>query len=349
LIFSIKNILASCDLAHEDNVSLREEHKAPSDFIYRRQMLGKRKRENLVQVRQSSSTKDGDQQQAGTTVASNDREIFRKHFEAMFEPLPGSESATPTFGQEVDEEDSGPTSDESAWEGLSEPEPDSVPNEETSLVEVVDHRAEVRDTEAPELERQRYKTFMVGCGTVDQLSTKGLTTPQSSRPPRQAQAKKVKPSQSPQEEPDEDGSEALNLKHDLDLQRLLKESHLLERAQESSSPGTHRHKAVDMRMQALGSKDSMFHPDKMPLAHRRGILAKAAVREAGRRKEAKENGIILEKVATKSRSKDDRRQRGVDVPAVGKFRGGTLRLSKRDLLDIQGPGRSGPRGKARRR
>jgi hypothetical protein len=151
-----------------------------------------------------------------------------------------------------------------------------------------------------------------------------------------------------QEAAEEDGSEALNLKHDLDLQRLLKESHLLEQAKASSTLGSHRHKAVDMRMQSLGSKGSMFHQEKMPLAHRRGILAKAAARETSRRKEASENGIILEKAMGKSRTKELRRERAVDVPAVGKFRGGTLRLSKRDVLDIQGPGRSRARGKSRR-
>ncbi len=154
--------------------------------------------------------------------------------------------------------------------------------------------------------------------------------------------------QSPQEVDEEAASEALNLKHDLDLQRLLKESHLLEQAKASSTLGTHRHKAVDMRMQSLGSKESVFHQDKMPLAHRRGILAKAANREASRRADAQENGVILEKATTKARARDLHRERGVDVPAVGKFRGGTLRLSKKDVLDIQGPSRSGPRGRARR-
>ena len=86
----------------------------------------------------------------------------------------------------------------------------------------------------------------------------------------------------PREDDEEASSEALNLKHDLDLQRLLKESHLLEQAKASSTLGTQRHKAVDMRMQSLGSKGSMFHQDKMPLAHRRGILAKAADRETSR-------------------------------------------------------------------
>lgn len=91
----------------------------------------------------------------------------------------------------------------------------------------------------------------------------------------------------------------------------------------------------------------------MPLSHRRGIAAKAVSRQALRRREAKENGIILEKASsstrtigkTKSKSNGVRRQRAVDVPAVGRFLGGTLKLSKNDVLDIQGSGQSGKRRK----
>ena len=75
----------------------------------------------------------------------------------------------------------------------------------------------------------------------------------------------------------------------------------------------------------------------MPLAQRKGIIAKATKREHLRRREAQENGIILEK-ATQSKKKDDSmRQRGIGAPSVGKFRGGMLKLSKKDVADIEGP------------
>jgi hypothetical protein len=93
----------------------------------------------------------------------------------------------------------------------------------------------------------------------------------------------------------------------------------------------------------------MFQQEKMPLAHRRGILAKATTREANRRREAQENGIILERPSGKARAKEPRRERGVDAPAVGRFRGGTLKLSKKDVLDIQGGERSRVGGKRGRR
>ena len=85
----------------------------------------------------------------------------------------------------------------------------------------------------------------------------------------------------------------------------------------------------------------------MPIAHRKGIVAKAASREASRRKEAVENGIILERVKMAAKP-EQRRERGVDAPGVGKFRGGTLKLSKGDVKAIEGPKqRMGGKGRKR--
>ena len=142
---------------------------------------------------------------------------------------------------------------------------------------------------------------------------------------------------SPAQAMEEGGSETANLKHDLDLQRLLNESHLLEQAKGSTDLGTHRHNAMDTLLTSLGSKASLFGQGKMPLAHRKGIVAKAESREALRRKEAQENGIVLEKFMRSAVQSKGKRERGVDAPAVGKFRGGTLRLSKDDIAGIQGP------------
>ena len=49
--------------------------------------------------------------------------------------------------------------------------------------------------------------------------------------------------------------------------------------------------------------------------------------------------MILEK-ATAKRVKEKRRERGVGGASVGKFKGGTLTLSQRDVARIQGNGRS---------
>ena len=75
----------------------------------------------------------------------------------------------------------------------------------------------------------------------------------------------------------------------------------------------------------------------MPLAQRKGIAAKASEREETRRREAQENGIILEKVAKRKRKDGSQRQRGIGAPSIGKFQGGMLKLSKNDVAKIEGP------------
>ena len=78
----------------------------------------------------------------------------------------------------------------------------------------------------------------------------------------------------------------------------------------------------------------------MPLAQRKGISAKSTQKHQLRRQEALENGIILEKATKPKVAKDARRQRSIGGPSVGRFQGGTLKLSKRDLYDIEGPKKS---------
>jgi hypothetical protein len=99
---------------------------------------------------------------------------------------------------------------------------------------------------------------------------------------------------------------------------------------------------------SLGAKESVLQQQKMPLSHRRGIATKSKQREDKRRREAKENGIILEtvrKTTRKGKLIDAKRQRGIGGPSVGRFQGGMLRLSTKDVRDIEGPG---ARGKARK-
>ena len=131
--------------------------------------------------------------------------------------------------------------------------------------------------------------------------------------------------------------DAANLKKDLALQRLLKESHLLDPQNSLSHSGQNRHKALDLRLQDLGSKSSVFKQKNMPLAQRRGIKVKAAGKEENRRRTAQENGIILEKEVKGKRKDHSKRQRGIGAPSVGKFQGGMLKLSKKDIAEIEWP------------
>ena len=139
---------------------------------------------------------------------------------------------------------------------------------------------------------------------------------------------------------EEDEDSAANLKNDLALQRLLSESHLLDRAGNGAADldpsGKTRHKALDLRFQSLGSSASIFKQEKMPMSHRKGMANKARSREENRQKEAKEAGIVLERKQI-IRKERERRERGVGGPSVGKLRGGLLQLSKRDVADIEGP------------
>jgi hypothetical protein len=141
---------------------------------------------------------------------------------------------------------------------------------------------------------------------------------------------------------EEDASETANLKNDLALQRLLKESHLLDpstfKGKASAPEGKSRLKSLDLRLQDLGARKSVSEQQKMPLSHRKGIAAKVTDREERRRKEAAENGVVLEKAKSALKAAK-RRERSVGGPIVGKFNGGTLKLSSRDVKSIQGPKR----------
>jgi hypothetical protein len=85
----------------------------------------------------------------------------------------------------------------------------------------------------------------------------------------------------------------------------------------------------------------------MPMSQRKGIAAKKRTREDRRRAEAKENGIILEKEARVKKAAG-KRDRSVGGPSIGRFKGGTLTLSKQDVRSITGGGGGGGKGKGKK-
>ena len=145
-----------------------------------------------------------------------------------------------------------------------------------------------------------------------------------------------------QDASDDPTTEASLIASDLALQRLLRESHLLDpsnlHSNSSLAPtGAARNKALDLRLQSLGVKASLTQQKSMPMSHRRGIEQKKKEKEADRRKEAREAGIILEKEKRGTKEKRTRdRVRAVGAPGVGRMKGGTLTLSKRDVAKIEG-------------
>lgn len=169
---------------------------------------------------------------------------------------------------------------------------------------------------------------------------------------------------------DPEDSAAL-LANDLALQRLISESHILSAAGANPSHWQSQHaagtatnvrafaagrtarKTTDMRIQALGAKDSILSQAKMPMSMRKGIVGAAAAKEDKRRREARENGIILEREVKKAKTskKKGRGDRPVDLPAVGRMRGAELRVSAREAraiaASVRGPAGKG-KGKRRR-
>ncbi|PWY70209.1 hypothetical protein BO70DRAFT_416115 [Aspergillus heteromorphus CBS 117.55] len=288
-------------------------------------MVGKRKRDASVVSRATASEDEGIPQQPPVDASYQD--VFRKFFEAQFQPLEEGTGGQVAGGDESEEE----SEDEGPEQSGSEPEWGGVSDEddEVNEVEVVEHR----DAETQALmDKQARKAFM------------------TSKPPSSVEQTTVKRLKKDKDAEGEDNAtDADNLKNDLALQRLLKESHLLDSASELAPTGKNRIKALDLRMQELGAKASLYKQN-MPSSHRRGIKAKAGMKEDKRRREARENGIILEKPAPKSSSTSTkRRERGVGGPSIGKFAGGALNLSKRDVAAIQGPRRStGGRGRGGR-
>ncbi|KAL4807821.1 hypothetical protein BDV18DRAFT_108799 [Aspergillus unguis] len=294
-------------------------------------MVGKRKRETVVASRTKSKKSEkreepASDRSASTANESSAQDRLRKFFEAQFQPLEVKSSTTQDEPESESEEDgdhdgeSGEESDSEAgseWSGLD--------GEENTPVEVVEYSAPSR----------------MGSDMMDKKARKAFMT---AKPPSFSTELNPTTNSSKKAEDDEEDkdAESLNLKNDLALQRLLKESHLLESASDLAPTGKNRHKALDLRMQELGAKNSLYKQKNMPSAMRKGIKAKAVSKDDKRRREARENGIILEKPAPKKQATSSaRRERGVGGSSVGKFTGGTLNLSKRDIAHVQGSRRGG--------
>ncbi|KKP02459.1 hypothetical protein THAR02_05414 [Trichoderma harzianum] len=283
------------------------------------------------------------------TVSTEDaQEIFRRHFEAQFLPLPEAKRKAKAVEEEDGSEDDSDSSgnEGGGWDGLSNEDEDDDDDEEEEeedededAIEVVDHSV----SQAP---------------TTSTMSKRELKAFMSSRPPDQTSSPKptAQPSSSKSSAALPEDAPSL-LAQDLELRRLIAESHLLQTNKPlslaaalstTSSPnaqpkafssGRVRQKALDMRIQALGSKTSILKQEKMPMHMRKGINAAAVEREAKRRREAKETGVILERETSKKKKRDRRGGGGGGGgfgPSVGRLKGAELRISERDVKKIEG-------------
>lgn len=83
---------------------------------------------------------------------------------------------------------------------------------------------------------------------------------------------------------------------------------------------------------------------------RKGIQSAKKTREERRRREAWENGIVLERKGGSAGPKDKKRKRGgaaVDMPGIGRMKGAELSLSENDIRSMESGGgfRGGSRGR----
>ncbi|KAM0670801.1 hypothetical protein MY8738_005882 [Beauveria namnaoensis] len=330
-------------------------------------VLGKRKSRNEV---------------PSDSVSELDAEaIFRRHFEAQFEPL-GDEDEAARAQREQDDDDAvdsdlngGSSSDDddeddgdgNEWGGFSsdeEEQGDSAEEhededeDEAPTVQVIDH-SKPQVPKEPKMSKKELKAFM-SSKVIDHTAPRTTTTdtPSSSSSAKPAKAL-------PEDAPS-------LIAQDLELRRLLSESHLLtpshnnaasrsvfsssvvggDSSSSSSSSslepkafasGRTRQKTTDLRLQALGAKTSVLKQEKMPMNMRKGIVAAARMREERRRREAKENGIILERSGSgsgsgngKKKGSRARQEKGVHGPGIGRMRGAELRISEGDVRRIEG-------------
>jgi hypothetical protein len=319
--------------------------------------LGKRKRRQDVSKTQNAASDDSDDNATA-------RALFQRAFEKKFKPLESDKPArekkpvVEDNSEDDNEEDedenenendpdsqSGSDEDSDAFSGFSEAEAETAPSK--PQIEIIEDRT-FRQTLSKAEEKRLKKQFM---------SAKIPSTPKFPIAHKPSGAAATISS-----DPDKGDNDDSNLQNDLALQRLLKESHLLDATtfsasgSASSAPeGAARLKALDMRIRDLGGKKSHLAQERMPIAFRKGMVSKASEREDKRRTEAKENGIILERfgaksagggagAATRGGGRERKKAIGTGAPDVGTYRGATLRLSKNDIKGIEGSGKRGGKG-----
>jgi hypothetical protein len=115
-------------------------------------MIGKRKRDTAIVSR---SPKTEDEEQTSTVADTSAHDLFRKFFEAQFEPLelPGGQINREQESQEDEQDCSDGLESGSEWDGVSE-------EDEGNHVEVVEHQDRAtKDKEI--LDKKARKAFMV--------------------------------------------------------------------------------------------------------------------------------------------------------------------------------------------
>lgn len=280
---------------------------------------------------------------------SDDLEVQRRAFEAQFGSLEsmGFEDKTKRAGQ------SDETSDESSNDDGRE---DSDEREDDSEDESQDDEEEEEDDEevSEEESQPRVIKFQGPSDEYTPISKKEQRLLRSGKPLRQEK------SSEPVEESSEDEE---NLKNDIELQRFLKESHLLSalgngatNVNDDSVIGKARARTLEMRLRGLSETNGRSTTlEKMPVNVRKGMIKKHRKRIEKHETEAKEGGVVLHNVKKgqfrqidhthrndierrigssikkQQEQRTKRRQRGLRIQSVGRSTRNGLRISQRDI------------------
>ncbi|EMR10994.1 hypothetical protein PNEG_00596 [Pneumocystis murina B123] len=124
------------------------------------------------------------------------------------------------------------------------------------------------------------------------------------------------------------------LKNDVALQRLLRESHLLKKGSNRSTfslepIGKQRHKIIENRIKLLGGKEIK---EKVPFKIKLGMKLKAKIRSDIAKKKAKESGVVRALPAPKPKTKY-KRNYGLNEIRIGKYHKGMITLSEKDIRE----------------
>lgn len=171
-----------------------------------------------------------------------------------------------------------------------------------------------------------------------------------------------------------------DLKNDLELQRFLSESNILQEHQKYSGAdllstldtenvsGTARRHTLRSRMDTISAinGDGKHKLEKMPMSHRKGMVQSHKRKVAQYEQDAKDGGIVLSKVKKgefrdigrvslsdrigKGKASSTYRQKGLKIHSVGKNTRNGLVISQLDIDRINGAGkgRKGKKGTNRR-
>lgn len=187
---------------------------------------------------------------------------------------------------------------------------------------------------------------------------------------------------------DDDDLEQENIKNDIELQRFLKESHLLSAFDSNSANadasltdntimGKARSRTLEMRLKGLssinGNEQRLQKLEKMPIQIRKGMIDKHLTKIAKYEQDAKEGGIILSNVKRgqfrkiektykndierrigtsikkKQATMSKKRQRGLKVHSIGRSTRNGLIISKNEIDRINNTGGGGGGNNNRKR